>query len=157
MITDDGRIRASLTTIRELREAGARLVLISHLGRPAGAPDPKYSLRPVAERMAELLENDVVFVAETVGATADAAVASLGDGNVLLLENLRFNPGETSKRRRRTTRLRRTACSLRVMDSFQTDLVSFTASRQAFTILLSFCRAHLVVSSRASLCLAAPH
>lgn len=96
-ITDDGRIRASLTTIRELREAGARLVLISHLGRPTGAPDPQYSLRPVAVRMAELLGSDVGFVPETVGSDAAAAVAGLADGDVLLLENLRFNPGETSK------------------------------------------------------------
>ncbi len=96
-ITDDGRIRASLTTIRELREAGARIVLISHLGRPEGAPDERYSLRPVAERMAELLGTAVGFVDETVGEAAAAAVAALSDGDVVLLENLRFNPGETSK------------------------------------------------------------
>lgn len=96
-ITDDGRIRASLTTIRELRDAGARIVLISHLGRPDGAPDERYSLRPVAERMAELLGAEVGFVDETVGEAATAAVAALEDGDVVLLENLRFNPGETSK------------------------------------------------------------
>lgn len=96
-ITDDGRIRASLTTIRELREAGARIVLISHLGRPDGAPDERYSLRPVAERMAELLGTAVGFVDETVGEAAAAAVAALSDGDVVFLENLRFNPGETSK------------------------------------------------------------
>ncbi|MFC6235259.1 phosphoglycerate kinase [Leucobacter soli] len=96
-ITDDGRVRASLATIRELREAGARVVLISHLGRPAGAPDPRYSLRPVAVRMVELLDAPVGFVTETVGPEAEAARAALGDGDVLLLENLRFNPGETSK------------------------------------------------------------
>ncbi|MCS3428391.1 phosphoglycerate kinase [Leucobacter aridicollis] len=96
-ITDDGRIRASLTTIRELREAGARIVLISHLGRPEGAPDERYSLRPVAERMAELLGTAVGFVDQTVGEAAAAAVAALSDGDVVLLENLRFNPGETSK------------------------------------------------------------
>lgn len=97
VITDDGRIRASLTTIRELREAGARLVLISHLGRPDGAPEERYSLRPVAERMSELLGAPVAFSSETVGEGAEAARAALGDGDVLLLENLRFNPGETSK------------------------------------------------------------
>lgn len=97
VITDDGRVRASLTTIRELRDAGARLVLISHLGRPDGAPDARFSLRPVAERMSELLESPVAFASETVGAHADAAVAALNDGDVVLLENLRFNPGETSK------------------------------------------------------------
>ena len=96
-IADDGRIRASLTTIRELRETGARVVLISHLGRPKGEPDPQYSLRPVAVRMAELLGAPVRFVEETVGEAASAAVAELSDGEVLLLENLRFNAGETSK------------------------------------------------------------
>lgn len=97
VITDDGRIRASLTTIRELREAGARLVLISHLGRPAGAPEDRFSLRPVAVRMAELLGEPVAFSPETVGPEAEAARGALGDGDVLLLENLRFHPGETSK------------------------------------------------------------
>ncbi len=97
VITDDGRIRASLTTIRELREAGARIVLISHLGRPNGEPDAKYSLQPVAVRMAELLGSPVEFVPETVGEAARAAVSALGDGDVVLLENLRFHPGETSK------------------------------------------------------------
>ena len=96
-ITDDGRIRASLTTIRELRAAGARLVLISHLGRPNGEPEPRFSLRPVASRMAELLGAPVGFVHETVGEAASAAVAALQDGEVLLLENLRFNAGETAK------------------------------------------------------------
>ena len=96
-ITDDGRIRASLTTIRELRDAGARVVLISHLGRPDGAPDERFSLRPVAARMQELLGTEVSFVNETVGEADSAAVAALADGDVLLLENLRFNAGETSK------------------------------------------------------------
>ncbi|WP_427868939.1 phosphoglycerate kinase [Leucobacter luti] len=97
VITDDGRIRASLTTIRELREAGAKIVLISHLGRPKGEPEARFSLKPVAERMSELLDAPVGFVGETVGADASAAVDALGDGDVLLLENLRFNAGETSK------------------------------------------------------------
>lgn len=97
VITDDGRIRASLATIRELREAGAKIVLISHLGRPDGAPDARYSLQPVAVRMAELLGAPVEFVPETVGAAAEAAVSALSDSDVVLLENLRFNPGETSK------------------------------------------------------------
>ena len=96
-ITDDGRIRASLMTIRELRDAGARIVLISHLGRPAGVPDPRFSLHPVAERMGELLGSAVPFVTQTVGDEARAAVDALGDGDVILLENLRFHPGETSK------------------------------------------------------------
>ncbi|MGW9020816.1 phosphoglycerate kinase [Leucobacter chromiiresistens] len=97
IISDDGRIRASLTTIRELRDAGAKLVLISHLGRPKGEPDARYSLRPVAERMSELLGTPVRFVGETLGDAASAAVAQLSDGDVVLLENLRFNAAETSK------------------------------------------------------------
>lgn len=97
VITDDGRIRASLGTIRELRDAGAKLVLISHLGRPSGEPDPKYSLRPVATRLAELLGSPVSFAPDTIGPETDAARAALSNGEILLLENLRFNPGETSK------------------------------------------------------------
>ena len=84
-ITDDGRVRASVPTIRRLREAGASVVVMSHLGRPEGAPDPKYSLAPVAERLAELLGEPVAFAPETPG-----------DG-VTLLENLRFDPREASK------------------------------------------------------------
>jgi phosphoglycerate kinase len=98
VITDDGRVRAVLPTLTALRDAGARLVVMSHLGRPKGAPDPAYSLAPVVGRMSELLESPVTFVAETVTAgAAAAAVASLGDGGVAVLENLRFSPGETSK------------------------------------------------------------
>jgi phosphoglycerate kinase len=96
-ITDDGRIRAVLPTITALRDAGARVVVMSHLGRPKGAPEPKYSLAPVAQRMTELLGTPVAFAADTVGEQATATVASLGDGGIALLENLRFNPGETSK------------------------------------------------------------
>lgn len=95
-ITDDGRIRASLATVRALRDAGARLVLMSHLGRPKGVPDSSLSLRPVAVRLSELLGAPVHFVEETVGARASDARASLSDGEVLLLENLRFSPQETS-------------------------------------------------------------
>jgi phosphoglycerate kinase len=97
VITDDGRIRAVLPTLTALRDAGARTVVMSHLGRPKGGPDPKYSLAPVATRMAELLASDVTFATDTVGEAATAAVAGLADGGVVLLENLRFNPGETSK------------------------------------------------------------
>lgn len=96
-ITDDGRIRASVPTIKSLSEAGARVVVCAHLGRPKGSPDPRYSLRPVAARLGELLGQEVTFVEETVGASAEQAVAGLGDGDVALLENLRFNAGETSK------------------------------------------------------------
>ncbi|WP_327005489.1 phosphoglycerate kinase [Dactylosporangium sp. NBC_01737] len=96
-ITDDGRIRAVLPTLNALREAGARVTVVSHLGRPKGAPDPKYTLQPVANRLGELLGKPVAFATDTVGETARAAVAGLGDGDVALLENLRFNKGETSK------------------------------------------------------------
>ncbi|MFI5492145.1 phosphoglycerate kinase [Actinoplanes sp. NPDC051859] len=97
VISDDGRIRAVLPTIIALRDAGARVIVCSHLGRPKGAPDPKFTLAPVAERLGELLGNPVVMAEDTVGDSATAAVAALLDGQVLLLENLRFNVGETSK------------------------------------------------------------
>jgi phosphoglycerate kinase len=96
-ITDDGRVRASLPTLRALIAQGARVVVVSHLGRPDGEPNPKYSLRAVAARLGELLERDVAFAAEPVGQSATDAVARLADGDVVVLENLRFNPGETSK------------------------------------------------------------
>ena len=96
-ITDDGRIKASLPTIQALRDAGARVVVVAHLGRPKGAPDPAYSLQPVAERLGELLGTPVSFATDTVGTSAQTAVADLADGGVALLENVRFNAGETSK------------------------------------------------------------
>ena len=96
-ITDDGRIRASVPTIRSLSEAGARVVVCAHLGRPKGKPDAQYSLAPVAERLAEVLGRPVEFASDTVGESARAAVGELGDGDVALLENLRFQPGEESK------------------------------------------------------------
>ncbi|SDK17308.1 phosphoglycerate kinase [Cryobacterium psychrotolerans] len=96
-ITDDGRIRASLPTIRALIAQGARVVIVSHLGRPDGAPDAKYSLAPVAGRLGELLGTGVAFSTDTVGDSATDAVAQLTDGGVVVLENLRFNAGETSK------------------------------------------------------------
>jgi phosphoglycerate kinase len=96
-ITDDGRIRASLPTLNSLINAGARVVVISHLGRPEGSPDAKYSLAPVAQRLSELLGKGVTFANDTVGSAARDALDELGDGDVALLENLRFNPGETAK------------------------------------------------------------
>ncbi|WP_168627272.1 phosphoglycerate kinase [Cryobacterium sp. BB307] len=96
-ITDDGRIRASLPTLKRLLEAGARVVAISHLGRPDGAPDAKYSLAPVAKRLGELLGKDVAFATDTVGPSAERTVTGLADGEIALLENLRFNAGETAK------------------------------------------------------------
>jgi len=95
-IADDGRIRASVPTIRDLSERGARVVVCSHLGRPNGAADPHYSLRPIAERLAELLGAPVRFAEDVVGPSAQETVAGLVDGDVALLENLRFEPGETA-------------------------------------------------------------
>ena len=96
-ITDDGRIRASVPTIRQLAEAGARVLVCAHLGRPKGAPEERYSLRPVVDRLSELLGRPVAFATDTVGDSAHAAVEAMSDGDVVLLENLRFNPGETAK------------------------------------------------------------
>lgn len=96
-ITDDGRVRASVPTLRRLTEAGARVLVIAHLGRPKGAPDPAYSLEPVAERLAELLASPVLFANDTVGTEAQRIAAALQDGQVAVLENVRFNEGETSK------------------------------------------------------------
>src|SRR5919112_5227885 len=96
-ITDDGRIRASVPTIQQLRDAGARVVVCAHLGRPKGAPEARYSLAPVAARLSELLGAPVAFAEDTVGDSARSTVDGLADGQVALLENLRFNAGETSK------------------------------------------------------------
>jgi phosphoglycerate kinase len=96
-ITDDGRIRASLPTLQALREAGARVIVAAHLGRPKGAPDPQFSLAPVAARLGELLGAAVPLAADVAGGDAQAKAAALGDGDVLLLENVRFEAAETSK------------------------------------------------------------
>ncbi|MBA3890583.1 MAG: phosphoglycerate kinase [Gemmatimonadaceae bacterium] len=96
-ITDDTRIQESLATIRALTERGARVVLLSHLGRPKGKPDPEFSLAPVAARLQELLDGTrVTFVPATVGADAAKAVQGLRNGDVALLENTRFHAGEES-------------------------------------------------------------
>ena len=96
-ITDDGRIRASVPTIAQLSDAGARVVVTAHLGRPKGAPDPKFTLAPVAARLSELLGRPVAFATDTVGASATETVAALENGDIAVLENVRFNDGETSK------------------------------------------------------------
>jgi phosphoglycerate kinase len=96
-ITDDGRIRASLPTLQALRDAGARVIVAAHLGRPKGAPDPQYSLAPVAARLGELLGTAVPLAADVAGDDAKAKAAALGDGDVLLVENVRFEAAETSK------------------------------------------------------------
>ncbi|RIJ79050.1 phosphoglycerate kinase [Nakamurella silvestris] len=96
-ITDDGRIQASLPTLQALTGGGAKVVITAHLGRPAGEPDPKYTLAPVAARLAELLGAPVAFATDLVGESAKAAVAGLADGQVALLENVRFDTRETAK------------------------------------------------------------
>ena len=96
-ITDDGRIRASVPTITRLADAGARVVVTAHLGRPKGAPDPTYSLQSVAGRLGELLGTEVAFGTDTAGDGAAATVDKLVAGGVAVLENVRFEPGETSK------------------------------------------------------------
>ena len=96
-ITDDGRIVASVPTIKHLVDNGAKVVVISHLGRPEGAPEAKYSLEPAAIRLGELLGQEVFFATDTVGSEAKGAVKALARGGVVVLENLRFNAGETAK------------------------------------------------------------
>ena len=96
-MTDDGRIIASVPTLNYLLEQGAKVIVISHLGRPDGTPVSKYSLEPVAKRLGELLDTPVSFSSTTVGSEASEKASSLEDGQVLVLENLRFNAGETAK------------------------------------------------------------
>jgi len=96
-ITDDGRVRAAVPTLKKLIDSGAKVVVAAHLGRPKGAPEAKYSLAPVATRLADLLGVPVHLATDTIGASAHATVAALGDGEVALLENIRFDPRETSK------------------------------------------------------------
>jgi phosphoglycerate kinase len=96
-ITDDGRIVASVPTIKYLVEQGAKVIVISHLGRPEGTPDERYSLEPAAARLGELLGQPVFFASDTVGSEARGVVKALDRGGVVVLENLRFNAGETAK------------------------------------------------------------
>jgi phosphoglycerate kinase len=97
-VADDGRIRASRPTLARLADAGAKVIVMAHLGRPKGTPDQKYSLYPVFERLAELLPGyDVRFAEDTIGPAATEAVKAMPDGSIVVLENLRFNPGETAK------------------------------------------------------------
>ena len=95
-VTDDTRIRASLPTLRRLLAGGARVVLASHLGRPKGERKPEYSLAPVSEKLAEQLGRAVAFATESTGEVAHNAVKALGDGEIVLLENVRYHAGETA-------------------------------------------------------------
>ena len=97
IITDDGRIRASLPTITELLNKGAALVIVAHLGRPKGERKPELSLAPIAVRLAELLGREVRFASDTVGASADELVSAMKSGDIVLLENVRYEVAETSK------------------------------------------------------------
>src|SRR5659263_530405 len=94
-ITDDGRIRAALPTLKALLDGGARVIVAAHLGRPKGAPEAKYSLAPVAARLSELLGKPVALAGDVVGESAKAVVAALADGEIALLENIRFDARET--------------------------------------------------------------
>ena len=96
-ITDDGRIRASLPTLNELRDGGAKIIVMAHLGRPKGQVNPKYSLAPAAKRLSELLDTEVRLASDVVGESALAIAGSLGNGDVAMLENVRYEPGEESK------------------------------------------------------------
>src|SRR3954465_10222004 len=93
-ITDDRRIQQALPTIRNIIDRGGRLILMSHLGRPKGGPEPKYSLKPVADRLTQLLNKPVAFAPDFIGLEAEQKAAALKDGHVLLLENLRFHKEE---------------------------------------------------------------
>ena len=96
-ITDDGRIKAALPTLTYLKDAGAKVIVLAHLGRPKGAPEAKYSVAPAAKRLGELIGAEVKLASDTAGPGAQETVAGLADGEICLLENVRFEPGETSK------------------------------------------------------------
>ena len=96
MITDDTRIRSTLPTINYAIDEGAKVILSSHLGRPKGKVDPKFSLAPVAKRLKRLLSKDVLFAPDSIGKQVEGIIAKMNGGDVLLLENLRFHPGEES-------------------------------------------------------------
>ena len=118
-ITDDTRIQAALPSIKHLLSGGARLVLCSHLGRPKGEPDARFSLKPVAVRLGELLGQDVFFGDDCIGADVATKRATLGNGEVILLENTRFHVGEKANDREFANALAGNA-SVFVNDAFGT-------------------------------------
>jgi phosphoglycerate kinase len=128
-ITDDGRIRAAVPTLQRLLDAGARVVVTAHLGRPKGAPDPQYSLAPVAARLGELLGQDVALAEDVVGPSAKATVEALSDGQVALLENVRFDARETSKADAERQELARELAAL--ADAFVSDGFGVVHRKQA--------------------------
>jgi phosphoglycerate kinase len=118
-VTDDTRLRAALPTIERLRAGGARIILLSHFDRPKGKPVPEMSLAPIATALADLIGGPVSFAADCVGPGADAAVAALKPGDILLLENLRFHPGEEANDKAFAQALARNG-DLYVNDAFST-------------------------------------
>jgi phosphoglycerate kinase len=148
VITDDGRVRASLPTLNLLINQGARVVIVSHLGRPDGSPDAKYSLAPVAQRLSELLGKPVTFAHDTVGGAGSEAVDALHDGDVAMLENLRFNPGETSKDEAERTAFAQKLAALG--DAFVSDGFGVVHRKQAsvyeLATLLPSAAGHLIAT-----------
>ncbi len=128
-ITDDGRIRAALPTLTKLTDAGAKVVVMAHLGRPKGEPDPKYSLAPVATRLGELLGVPVHLAEDVVGPSARSTVEALGEGEVALLENIRFDARETSKDEAERQALARELAGL--ADAFVSDGFGVVHRKQA--------------------------
>ena len=146
-ITDDGRIRASLPTINQLREAGAKIIVLAHLGRPKGEVNPKYSLAPAAKRLSELLGSQVTLAGDVVGESARQTVAGLADGQVAMLENVRFEPAEESKDDAERGRWP-IGTPPSVTSSCPTASASSTASRPACTTWPIGCSTPLVAWSR---------
>jgi phosphoglycerate kinase len=133
-VTDATRLERLLPGPRDLAQRGARVILISHFGRPKGGPDPRYSLKPVAEKLAELLGAPVAFGADCVGEAAERTVAALQPGQIAVLENLRFHPGEEKNDPAFAAALARLA-DLYVGDAFSTAHRAH-ASTEAVTRLL---------------------